>query len=170
MNLCPCVLPWALPRHYRDRQAAQRRGAGPWIIKPVRGARGQGLTVMPRMDRPLPSLVQRYVTDPLLLEGRKFHLRLYLVISSLDPLRVLVFREGLLLLSSKNWSADPSLYADRKMQFSNSAIATNTGGNSNGTGGNSNSTGTHDRDGVPAFRTSRMVSEFWGCTATSTSF
>ena len=106
---------------------------------------------MPRMDRPLPSLVQRYVTDPLLLEGRKFHLRLYLVISSLDPLRVLVFREGLLLLSSKNWSGDPSLYADRKMQFSNSAVATDTGGNSNGTI-------THDRDGVPAFRTSRMVS------------
>ena len=72
--------------------------------------------------------MQRYVTDPLLLEGRKFHLRLYLVISSLDPLRVLVFREGLLLMSSKNWSADPSLYADRRMQFSNSAVATNTDG------------------------------------------
>lgn len=39
-------------------------------------------------------LVQRYISDPLLVNGRKFDLRVYCAVTSLDPLRVYVYREG----------------------------------------------------------------------------
>ena len=45
-------------------------------------------------------VVQRYVERPLLLDGRKFSLRLYIVTTRLAPLRAYVARTGLCLLAA----------------------------------------------------------------------
>ncbi len=44
-----------------------------------------------------PALVvaQRYVSNPLLVDGYKFDLRLYLIISSVRPVHVEIYTEGL---------------------------------------------------------------------------
>jgi hypothetical protein len=44
-----------------------------------------------------PALVvaQRYVSNPLLIDGYKFDLRLYLIISSVRPVHVEIYTEGL---------------------------------------------------------------------------
>ena len=45
-------------------------------------------------------VAQRYITDPLLINGRKFGLRVWAVVTSADPLRVYLHRNGLVLFSS----------------------------------------------------------------------
>lgn len=70
-----------------------------YIRKPAASSRGRGVRLVqdPR-SLDLASLkdviLQRYISEPLLIGGRKFDLRVYVAVTCLDPLRVYVYREG----------------------------------------------------------------------------
>lgn len=68
-------------------------------------------------------IAQRYITNPLLINGRKFHLRLYLLITNLHPLRALVHREGLVLFATSKYSSDPLTYSNLSIHLTNAAVA-----------------------------------------------
>lgn len=74
-----------------------------YIQKPVASSRGRGVRVVAdarSLDAAALTdvILQHYVPDPLLIEGHKFDLRVYVAVTSLDPLRVYVYKEGVLLL------------------------------------------------------------------------
>jgi len=48
-------------------------------------------------------IVQEYVDKPLLIGGFKNHLRLYALITSVDPLRVFLYQDGVLHLASEKY-------------------------------------------------------------------
>ena len=70
-----------------------------WIVKPPNLACGEGIEVIdnfkkiPTTKKPL--CVQRYLMDPLLIHGLKFDLRVYVLVTSVDPLRIYLYDEGL---------------------------------------------------------------------------
>ena len=68
-------------------------------------------------------IAQRYITNPLLINGRKFHLRLYLLITNMQPLRALLHREGLVLFATSNYSYSPQSYGDLSVHLTNAAVA-----------------------------------------------
>jgi hypothetical protein len=70
-----------------------------YIRKPVAMSRGRGVAVVPKLSAlDLGSLkdvlLQHYIDKPFLVKGLKFDLRVYVAVTSLDPLRVYVHEEG----------------------------------------------------------------------------
>ncbi|KAK9811398.1 hypothetical protein WJX72_003284 [[Myrmecia] bisecta] len=75
-----------------------------FILKPDSGCQGKGIRLVQTGEAALhalqdlgwPDLVAcRYIHKPLLVEGRKFDLRVYALVTQCDPLCVFVYREGL---------------------------------------------------------------------------
>jgi hypothetical protein len=46
-------------------------------------------------------LAQRYISDPLLIDGRKFGVRLWVVVTGVAPLRAYLSDKGLVLFSTE---------------------------------------------------------------------
>ena len=51
-------------------------------------------------------MVSRYIDNPLLCFGHKFDLRLYVIVTSFEPLRVYLYREGLVRFASESYNND----------------------------------------------------------------
>ncbi|MDR5873525.1 PqqD family peptide modification chaperone [Vreelandella gomseomensis] len=80
-----------------------------WILKPTNASKGQGVQVLRDPVRaPLEPnwLVQEYVANPHTIRGHKYVLRLYMLIASIDPLRVYLYDQGFAKLASAPWSPD----------------------------------------------------------------
>ena len=73
-----------------------------WIYKPSAGSKGRGIRLIWKPEHASRvqerAAIQRYVRRPYLLEQRKLHLRLYVVVHELDPLRVLLFGAQFIVL------------------------------------------------------------------------
>ncbi len=104
-----------------------RTDSSPWIIKLSNGKRAIGIQVVsspndiPRDKNEY--IAQRYISNPLLIGGRKFHIRIYLVITSLQPLRAIVHREGLVMFAANNYTSNPETYRNLSIHLTNAAVA-----------------------------------------------
>jgi hypothetical protein len=98
---------YVLPQQRHTLQSVIRAGNEQtwYIAKPERLSRARGIFLFQK-ERDIPDkpyLAQEYLHRPFLIENRKFHLRLYLLISSLTPLRVYLHREGFALFSADTY-------------------------------------------------------------------
>ncbi|XP_073824894.1 tubulin tyrosine ligase-like 4A isoform X2 [Musca autumnalis] len=96
-----------------------------WIIKPPASARGSGIRVVDRWAQ-IPKrkslIVQKYIERPLLINGSKFDLRLYVLVTSIHPLRVYMYHNGLARFASVKYSDKSDTLSDRCMHLTNYSI------------------------------------------------
>eukprot|EP00981_Chlorochromonas_danica_P011868 scaffold4337_cov182-Ochromonas_danica.AAC.3 len=99
-NFTPCT--WYLPQDYELVANYLRQGKGKRcvILKPAGGAQGRGihLALNPTdlFSSSLESyIVQPYLANPLIVDGYKFDIRIYVLVTSCDPPRIYIYREGL---------------------------------------------------------------------------
>lgn len=108
----PAFLPatFNMPDDWEALQdAANARPSTAWIVKPANGARGEGIYLIDsaaQAPRQPGWIVQQYLDQPHTLDGYKYVLRVYVLISSLEPLCIERFTEGSVKLASAPW--DPA--------------------------------------------------------------
>eukprot|EP00933_Yihiella_yeosuensis_P042643 TRINITY_DN3728_c0_g1_i11.p1 TRINITY_DN3728_c0_g1~~TRINITY_DN3728_c0_g1_i11.p1 ORF type:complete len:741 (-),score=134.00 TRINITY_DN3728_c0_g1_i11:254-2476(-) len=105
---------WILPQDSEELRVAMMKGSKDetYIAKPTAGAQGKGIILIKqwkdlagiltrtkasegKKTNPCEYVVQRYLSHPLLLGGLKFDMRLYMIVTSVVPMRAYLFKEGL---------------------------------------------------------------------------
>jgi hypothetical protein len=135
---------WIIPENYRNLLLERKRKAslkgrmyivkpdnGSQAHKPENGAKGVFLTSSEKDERIKEArwsfgstlIVQEYIQNPLVISGCKFDIRLYVLISSCDPLRIYIFHDGLARLCSERFKpADDENKDNHYMHLSNYSI------------------------------------------------
>lgn len=121
-----------LPEDHGELQAhLSSKKPKTFIVKPDNASQGNGIFLI-RSEKELPNshkdqtrglIVQRYVFKPLLIDSLKFDLRLYVLITSVDPLRVYVCDEGLARFCTRKYAVPTARnMSERTMHLANYSI------------------------------------------------
>ncbi len=92
---------------YTRNRMTDRGKSRYWICKPVDLSRGRGIFLFEDIkDLVYDSsvIVQRYISNPLLISGYKFDLRIYVCIKSFSPLVIYMHQEGLVRFATEKYT------------------------------------------------------------------
>eukprot|EP00347_Sterkiella_histriomuscorum_P010309 403376796 len=96
-----------------------------WIMKPAAKSRGRGISLVNDLTQVTygePIVVQRYIKNPLLINGYKFDMRIYVLVTSVNPLEVFIYKEGFGRFSTMPFSLDPTDRANKYIHLTNVSI------------------------------------------------
>ena len=78
-----------------------------WIMKPAGSSQGKGIFLATKVDqikkwapnykpeiRKEPFVISQYIDNPLLIGGKKFDIRMYVLVTSYKPLKVYIHERG----------------------------------------------------------------------------
>lgn len=109
---------WILPQDYKLFQKEREESEGKhkfWIIKPANSSCGRGIKLLSHHSR-VPKqgayVINTYLMHPHLIRGFKYDLRVYVLVTSFDPLTVYVYQDGLV-----RFATQPYQTKNRKQRF-----------------------------------------------------
>ena len=80
-----------------------------WIVKPTQSSQGKGIYLVDDLnelnikdDR---AVICKYISNPLLINSHKFDLRIYVLVTCIDPLRIYIYNEGLARFASEPYDS-----------------------------------------------------------------
>lgn len=120
---------YVLPDNFDAFLKCYQRSRCHWIVKPNASSRGRGIFILQDLSElPLDEtvVVSRYVQDPLLIQGYKFDLRVYVLVTSYDPLKAYIYREGLTRFASAPYSTQEEHMQDAFRHLTNYSVNKNS--------------------------------------------
>ena len=117
---------YILPNEYTFLKDRMDKNPGQfWIVKPVASSQGRGIFLTKNISE-IPTnhqtIVSRYIINPFLINNKKFDLRIYAFVTSIIPLRIYRFKEGLTRFSANKYNLDVN---DRCAHLTNYAVNKN---------------------------------------------
>ena len=124
-----CPLTFVLPQEWPLLAAhCHSEPDAVWISKPSQLGEGRHIKLLRSLELRSTGesmgacVVSRYVQDPLLVEGRKVDLRVYALVTGLQPLQTFVFREGLVRTCGVDYGTNS--FEDLSAHVSNNSVQT----------------------------------------------
>ena len=94
-----------------------------WLIKPVASSRGRGIKLMTSIESlPNKGLVTKYISNPHLINNKKYDLRLYLLITGYTPLKIYLFKEGLTRFACEDYNLSEDDINNKFIHLTNYSI------------------------------------------------
>jgi tubulin polyglutamylase TTLL4 len=78
-------------------------------MKPTSASQGKGIKMISkrsRVQKKRDYLISEYVAEPHLINGLKYDLRIYVVVTSYSPLRIYLFEEGLTRFATEKYTSN----------------------------------------------------------------
>ncbi|XP_063309542.1 tubulin polyglutamylase TTLL5-like [Pelobates fuscus] len=116
---------YVLPNDNKEFRKVISKDQGPWISKPVSACQGRGIQIInsfSQINRRETLLVSRYIKNPLLVDGFKFDLRLYVLVTSYDPLIIYLYEEGLTRFATNQYKPTEENMKNQYMHLTNTSI------------------------------------------------
>ncbi|CBY37805.1 unnamed protein product, partial [Oikopleura dioica] len=120
-----CPKSYMMPGQYQDFCHAAAREKGPWIVKPQASSRGRGIFLVNSPSQvPLDdsTMVCRYIHNPLLIDGFKFDVRLYVAVTCYDPLIIYLYEEGMARFATIKYETSLKSIKNQWMHLTNYSI------------------------------------------------
>ncbi|XP_071602051.1 tubulin polyglutamylase TTLL5 isoform X5 [Heliangelus exortis] len=126
------ILPqtFILPTEYQEFCNTYSKDRGPWIVKPVASSRGRGVYLINNPDQIVLEdniLVSRYISNPLLIDDFKFDVRLYVLVTSYDPLVIYLYEEGLARFATVRYDQTSKNIKNQFMHLTNYSVNKKSG-------------------------------------------
>ncbi|XP_075859961.1 tubulin polyglutamylase TTLL5 isoform X8 [Microcebus murinus] len=126
------ILPqtFLLPAEYAEFCNSYSKDRGPWIVKPVASSRGRGVYLINNPNQISLEeniLVSRYISNPLLIDDFKFDLRLYVLVTSYDPLVIYLYEEGLARFATVRYDQGAKNIRNQFMHLTNYSVNKKSG-------------------------------------------
>ncbi|TYZ62625.1 hypothetical protein PybrP1_002385 [[Pythium] brassicae (nom. inval.)] len=124
-----CPRTWILPFDLHDFQThfnADGVSYKTFIVKPDHSCQGRGVFLtrnLSQISRTDVLVAQQYIARPLLIAGKKFDLRIYVLVTSCSPLRVYLFKDGLVRMCTADYvTPNANNMEQRFMHLTNYAV------------------------------------------------
>ena len=95
-----------------------------YIVKPKLSSRGRGIHLFDNYKNSVSDdvLISKYISNPHLINGKKYDIRLYVLVTGFSPLKVYVFNEGIARISSELFSLSLSKLKNPYIHLTNTSI------------------------------------------------
>jgi len=98
-----------------------------WIVKPKNGNTGKGVHIFKSLENESNEfLISKYVTNPHLINGKKYDLRIYVLVTGLKPLRIYINKEGLARIAAEKFSLNEDNYSNSFVHLTNTGVNKNS--------------------------------------------
>uniref|UniRef100_A0A803XTA7 Tubulin--tyrosine ligase-like protein 5 n=1 Tax=Meleagris gallopavo TaxID=9103 RepID=A0A803XTA7_MELGA len=112
------ILPqtFILPAEYQEFCSTYSKDRGPWIVKPVASSRGRGVY-----------LINNSLTSDNFISDFKFDVRLYVLVTSYDPLVIYLYEEGLARFATVRYDQTSKNIKNQFMHLTNYSVNKKSG-------------------------------------------
>jgi hypothetical protein len=94
-----------------------------FIIKPVASSRGRGVRVLYDVTTlPQKGLLQKYIWNPHIINKKKYDIRIYLLVTGFNPLKVYIYDNGIIRFCSEDYDIDPDKFNNNYIHVTNFSV------------------------------------------------